>query len=76
MTFDKKFVSLNLLYQKIREDKKPDQCSYLLAHDFLDENFTLALEPSVSFFYFCLIKIKIKLNFCINFISMLADIKT
>ncbi|XP_055713060.1 uncharacterized protein LOC129807664 isoform X2 [Phlebotomus papatasi] len=48
MTFDRKFVELNVKYGKIEQDVKPDQCSYLLARDWLDYNFTLILEPSIN----------------------------
>lgn len=45
VTFDKKFISLNHSYALI-EDTKPDQCSYLLANDFIDSNFTLTQTPA------------------------------
>lgn len=48
LTFDNRLVPLNAKYGIIRQDRKPDQCSYLLANDWFDRNFTLALEPSVS----------------------------
>lgn len=48
ITFDKRFVSLNHKYGFIENDQKPDQCSYLLANDFIDYNFTLAQEPSIT----------------------------
>lgn len=48
LTFDNRLVALDVKYGMIQEDKKPDQCSYLLANDWFDKNFTLALEPSVS----------------------------
>lgn len=48
MSFDKRFVSLNSRFATIDAAQKPNQCSYLLAHDFVDGNFTLLLEPSVS----------------------------
>ena len=38
MTFDRRFVSLNL--------DNENQCSYLLAHDFVQKSFTLMLDPS------------------------------
>lgn len=50
VTFDKRFVSLNHKYAIIQNDQKPDQCSYLLANDFVDSNFTLAQEPSTALF--------------------------
>ncbi|XP_055847743.1 uncharacterized protein LOC129913211 [Episyrphus balteatus] len=43
MTFDKSFVGLNL-----ECDERGQQCSYVLAHDFFQRNFTLLLEPSTS----------------------------
>lgn len=48
ITFDKRFVSLNHKYGFIENSQKPDQCSYLLANDFIDYNFTLAQEPSTA----------------------------
>lgn len=51
ITFDKRFVLLNHKYSLIESGNlthKPDQCSYLLANDFEDFNFTLAQEPSIS----------------------------
>lgn len=48
ITFDKRFVSLNHKYAFIENDQKPDQCSYLLANDFNDFNFTLVQEPSIA----------------------------
>lgn len=47
ITFDKRFVSLDLKYEYVTNEKKPNQCSYLLAHDNIDSNFTLVLEPSI-----------------------------
>lgn len=47
ITFDKRFVSLDLKYEYITDVQKPNQCSYLLAHDNIDGNFTLVLEPSI-----------------------------
>lgn len=47
ITFDKRFVSLDLKYEYIADEKKPNQCSYLLANDNIDSNFTLVLEPSI-----------------------------
>lgn len=47
ITFDKRFVSLDLKYEFIADEKKPNQCSYLLAHDNIDSNFTLVMEPSI-----------------------------
>lgn len=46
MTFDKQFISMDMKYEIINPQNKPNQCSYLLARDFLDLNFTLAIEPS------------------------------
>lgn len=48
ISFDKRIVSLNHKYSIIKNNEKPDQCSYLLAHDFVDLNFTLIQEPSVT----------------------------
>lgn len=49
ITFDKRFVSLNHKYSIIKNaNQKPDQCSYVLANDFNDYNFTLAQEPSIA----------------------------
>lgn len=48
MTFDKKFVSLNSNFEIIQPDRKPQQCSYLLANDFFDRNFTLILESTIT----------------------------
>lgn len=50
ITFDKRFVSLNHKYAIIKDNEKPDQCSYLLANDFVDSNFTLVQEPSTARF--------------------------
>lgn len=47
MTFDRRFISLNSKFEFIDSSQKPNQCSYLLAHDFFDSNFTLILEPTV-----------------------------
>lgn len=47
ITFDKKFISLNHHYSYVHLDEKSDQCSYLLAHDFFDSNFTIVQEPSI-----------------------------
>lgn len=46
-TFDKRFISLNHKYAFVENGEKPDQCSYLLANDFVDFNFTLMQEPSM-----------------------------
>lgn len=46
ITFDKQFVSLDFKYEVIKPGMKPNQCSYLLARDFFNKNFTLALEPN------------------------------
>lgn len=48
ITFDKRFISLNHKYAFIENNQKPDQCSYLLANDFVDFNFTLTQEPSIA----------------------------
>lgn len=49
MTFDKKFISMmNNRHYNIESGRKQNDCSYLLAHDFIDANFTILLEPSVS----------------------------
>lgn len=48
MTFDRRFVSMNSPFAVIENNRKPNKCSYLLAHDFIDGNFSLLLEPSVS----------------------------
>lgn len=50
MTFDNTYVSLNQKYVKLDVDQmnKPDQCSYVLVHDFLDGNFTILVEPTVK----------------------------
>lgn len=48
MTFDKRFVGLNLNFEEIAGNKQRNaQCSYLLAHDYFKRNFTLMLEPAV-----------------------------
>lgn len=48
ITFDKRFVSLNHNYAYIEDNQKPDHCSYVLANDFVDFNFTLTQEPSIA----------------------------
>lgn len=48
ITFDKRFISLNHKYAYIENNQKPDKCSYLLANDFVDFNFTLTQEPSIA----------------------------
>jgi len=48
MTFDQRFVGLNLNFDEFGNGRPNAQCSYLLAHDFFKRNFTLLLEPSVS----------------------------
>lgn len=50
ITFDKRFISLNHKYAFIENNQKPDQCSYVLANDFVDYNFTLTQEPSIAIF--------------------------
>ncbi|XP_055389464.1 uncharacterized protein LOC129618631 [Condylostylus longicornis] len=48
MTFDKKFIGLqSVKYDILDRSNNQDKCSYLLAHDFFQNNFTLLLEPSV-----------------------------
>lgn len=47
LSFDNHLVALNVKYGVIQENKKPDQCSYLLATDWYERNFTLTLEPTV-----------------------------
>ncbi|XP_034475095.1 uncharacterized protein LOC117782196 [Drosophila innubila] len=44
MTFDQRFVGLNLNFEQLPQA----QCSYLLAHDFFKRNFTLLLEPATQ----------------------------
>lgn len=51
LTFDNRLVGLNAQYKVIEQNKKPDQCSYLLATDWYEKNFTLTLEPTVSPLY-------------------------
>lgn len=52
MTFDKKLISMmNNRHYTIDSSMKQNDCSYLLAHDFIDGNFTILLEPSVSYFH-------------------------
>ncbi|EDW76449.2 uncharacterized protein Dwil_GK14654 [Drosophila willistoni] len=48
MTFDQRFVGLNLNYEEITNGRRNPQCSYLLAHDFFRRNFTLLLEPGAQ----------------------------
>ncbi|XP_046812149.1 apolipophorins [Lucilia cuprina] len=48
MTFDKRFVGLNLRFEQMSGSQRNRQCSYLLTHDFFQGNFTLMLEPSAS----------------------------
>lgn len=47
MTFDQRFVGLNLNYEQLQNGGRNGRCSYLLAHDFFKRNFTLLLEPAV-----------------------------
>lgn len=47
ITFDGAFVSIDLKYEKLDGRNKLGQCSYLLARDFLNQNFTLLMEPSI-----------------------------
>lgn len=44
MTFDQRFVGLNLNVEQFSQG----QCSYLLAHDFFKRNFTLLLDSTVG----------------------------
>lgn len=47
LTFDKRVVTLdNHRYALIGQGDQYDPCSYLLAHDFDDSNFTLTQQPS------------------------------
>ncbi|EDW03099.1 uncharacterized protein LOC6561417 [Drosophila grimshawi] len=46
MTFDQRFVGLNLNFEQLTNGGRNEQCSYLLAHDFFQRNFTLLLEPA------------------------------
>lgn len=48
MTFDQRYVGLNLNFQEFGKGRPNAQCRYLLAHDFFKRNFTLLLEPAVS----------------------------
>lgn len=48
LSFDNHLVGLNAKYGVIEANRKPDQCSYLLATDWYEQNFTLTLEPTVS----------------------------
>lgn len=48
ISFDKRFISLDHKYSFIENDQKPDQCSYLLANDFVDYNFTIIMSPSIA----------------------------
>ncbi|XP_005177435.1 apolipophorins [Musca domestica] len=48
MTFDQRFVGLNLRFEEMTDNHRNMQCSYLLSHDFFQGNFTLLLEPSVN----------------------------
>jgi len=48
MTFDQRFVGLNLNFDEFGNGRPNSQCSYLLAHDFFKRNFTLLLEPAVT----------------------------
>lgn len=48
MTFDQRFVGLNLRAEEMTNNYRNTHCSYLLSHDFFEGNFTLILEPSVS----------------------------
>ncbi|XP_043065229.1 LOW QUALITY PROTEIN: uncharacterized protein LOC108101203 [Drosophila ficusphila] len=46
MTFDQRYVGLNLNFDEFGNGRPYSQCSYLLAHDFFKRNFTLLLEPA------------------------------
>ncbi|KQS70383.1 uncharacterized protein Dere_GG10045, isoform C [Drosophila erecta] len=46
MTFDQRYVGLNLNFDEFGSGRPTSQCSYLLAHDFFKRNFTLLLEPA------------------------------
>lgn len=48
LSFDNHLVGLNAKYGVIEANRKPDQCSYLLATDWYEKNFTLTLEPTVT----------------------------
>ncbi|XP_016937028.3 uncharacterized protein Apoltp [Drosophila suzukii] len=48
MTFDQRFVGLNLNFDEFGNGRPNAQCSYLLAHDFFKRNFTLLLEPATK----------------------------
>nr|XP_013118557.1 unnamed protein product [Stomoxys calcitrans] len=48
MTFDQRFVGLNLRFEEMTDNQRNQQCSYLLSHDFFQGNFTLLLEPSIN----------------------------
>lgn len=48
LSFDNNLVGVNIKYEVIQENRKPDQCSYLLATDWVGKNFALTLEPTVS----------------------------
>ncbi|KAH8289923.1 hypothetical protein KR018_003642 [Drosophila ironensis] len=46
MTFDQRYVGLNLNFEEFGNGRPNARCSYLLAHDFFKRNFTLLLEPA------------------------------
>ncbi|KAH8412988.1 hypothetical protein KR009_007324, partial [Drosophila setifemur] len=48
MTFDQRYVGLNLNFEEFGSGRPNSQCSYLLAHDFFKRNFTLLLEPATK----------------------------
>ncbi|XP_064556915.1 uncharacterized protein Apoltp [Drosophila montana] len=48
MTFDQRFVGLNLNFEQLANGGHNGRCSYLLAHDFFKRNFTLLLEPATQ----------------------------
>ncbi|XP_017105517.3 uncharacterized protein Apoltp [Drosophila bipectinata] len=48
MTFDQRYVGLNLNFEEFGSGRSSPHCSYLLAHDFFKRNFTLILEPATK----------------------------
>ncbi|XP_017025668.1 uncharacterized protein Apoltp [Drosophila kikkawai] len=48
MTFDQRYVGLNLNFEEFGNGRPNAQCRYLLAHDFFKRNFTLLLEPATK----------------------------
>ncbi|KAL9926249.1 apolipoprotein lipid transfer particle isoform 1-T7 [Glossina fuscipes fuscipes] len=59
MTFDNRFVSMR------KDFERNNQCFYLLAHDFFQENFTLLLEPSANLQHNAMIPSR-KLSFIVS----------